>query len=47
LTSAWQLAFGRMPMDDELTPLVAYANQHGLASACRLLLNLNEFVFID
>ena len=25
----------------------AYAKQHGLANACRVILNLNEFVFVD
>ena len=29
------------------TPLVAYAAKHGLANACRLLFNTNEFLFID
>ena len=28
-------------------PLAAFADRHGLPSACRLILNMNEFVFID
>ena len=27
--------------------LAAYAQSHGLANACRILLNTNEFLFID
>ncbi len=47
LKSAWQLAFGRWPTQDELQPLVEFATRHGLAGACRLIFNANEFVFID
>jgi hypothetical protein len=47
LTSAWRLAFARDPANDELTPLVNFAEKHGLPSACRLIFNTNEFVFID
>ena len=32
---------------DERDALTAYATKHGLANACRLLWNTNEFVFID
>lgn len=35
-----------LPEPDE-QELVAYARQHGLANLCRLLFNLNEFVFVD
>jgi hypothetical protein len=47
LTAAWRLAFAREPQNAELAQLVNYANQYGLASACRLIFNMNEFVFID
>ncbi len=47
LRAAWQLAFGRSPTDDELTPLVHYADRQGLPNTCRLIFNMNEFVFID
>ena len=47
LTAAWRLAFGREPDEAEFAPLVEYADRHGLASACRLIFNMNEFVFID
>ena len=38
---------GREPNSSEAADLVAYAKQHGLANACRLLFNLNEFSFVD
>jgi hypothetical protein len=47
LTAGWRLAFGREPAENELTELAQYADRYGLASACRLILNMNEFVFVD
>lgn len=38
---------GRPATAAERAPLTAYAAKHGLAAACRVLLNLNEFMFID
>jgi hypothetical protein len=37
----------REPGQEEGQALVAYAKQHGLAATCRILLNCNEFVFVD
>jgi hypothetical protein len=47
LAAAWRLAFARDLDGAEIVPLVEYAERHGLANACRLIFNLNEFVFID
>ncbi len=44
---AFLLAFGRPPRPEEHRALFEYAGTHGLANACRLLLNTNEFVFVD
>ncbi|MFN9126775.1 MAG: DUF1549 domain-containing protein [bacterium] len=44
---AMRLALGRAPSADERARLEAFAREHGLANACRVLLNLNEFSFID
>jgi hypothetical protein len=44
---AYFLALGRMPENDELPELTAYADANGLPNLCRLLLNLNEFAFVD
>ena len=44
---AFQSAAGRPPTETERGRLAAYARAHGLANACRVILNLNEFVFVD
>jgi hypothetical protein len=44
---AFRLALGRPPRRDEFEAIHAYAAEHGLANACRLILNSNEFVFVD
>ncbi|HMO64682.1 MAG TPA: DUF1553 domain-containing protein [Verrucomicrobiota bacterium] len=41
------LAFQREATPAEVNQLGAYAQRHGLASACRLLFNSSEFMFID
>jgi hypothetical protein len=43
---AYRLALGREPTDRETTALAGYAARHGMANACRLLFNCNEFLFI-
>jgi hypothetical protein len=44
---AFALALSREPSDDELAPLVDYARREGLENTCRILMNLNEFTFVD
>jgi hypothetical protein len=44
---AMRQALGRAPAPEESEALVRHTEQHGLASTCRLMLNLNEFVFVD
>ena len=44
---AFQLALGRAPRPSEVDRFVAYGERHGLANFCRLLYNMNEFIFID
>jgi hypothetical protein len=44
---AFVSALGRPPSATELDALATYAQKHGLANACRLLFNTNEFLFID
>ncbi|MCA9105252.1 MAG: DUF1553 domain-containing protein [Planctomycetales bacterium] len=43
----WQRALNRDPTPDELAAVTRYARQYGLGNACRMILNLNEFVFVD
>jgi len=40
-------ATGRKPSADEKKKLTAYAKEYGLTNACRVILNLNEFSFVD
>ena len=40
-------ALGRVPDRGDGKVLVEYAREHGLTNYCRLLLNLNEFSFVD
>jgi hypothetical protein len=47
ISAAYELALGRPPRGDELKDLVAYARKHGLANACRVILNSNEFMFVN
>jgi hypothetical protein len=44
---AFAQCLGRPPKPDELQLLVHYAGKHGLDKTARLLLNLNEFSFVD
>lgn len=41
------LAWLRAPAESELVLLRDYAETHGLAAVCRVLLNSNEFLFVD
>ena len=44
---AFRLALGRSPTEEEQAALAEYATQHGLSQTCRVILNLNEFAFVD
>ncbi len=43
----YELTLHRIPNEREQAALSHYATQHGLANACRILLNSNELMFID
>ena len=47
IEAAYRLALGRVPRAAESQALVEYAGKHGLANACRVILNSNEFMFVD
>ena len=47
IDAAYRLALGRRPTAEESDLLVGYAQKFGLANACRLIFNGNEFMFID
>jgi hypothetical protein len=42
-----RLVYGRAASEQEVALLNEYAQKHGLANACRMLLNSNEFIFVD
>ena len=44
---AYRLALGREPHAGESRTLAAYAESHGLENMCRVILNSNEFMFVD
>ena len=47
ITQAYRLTIGRAPTAAEHAAMLAYANEFGMANACRVMFNLNEFVFVD
>ncbi|MGZ0166815.1 MAG: PSD1 and planctomycete cytochrome C domain-containing protein [Planctomycetales bacterium] len=47
VAQACRLVYLREPRQEENVLLAAYAQQHGLAATCRVLLNSNEFLFVD
>jgi hypothetical protein len=44
---ALTLILGRPPDPHELTRVQQYVESHGLANACRFLMNTNEFMFVE
>ncbi|HEY1189719.1 MAG TPA: DUF1549 and DUF1553 domain-containing protein, partial [Gemmata sp.] len=44
---ACRLVWGRAPTAEEGKRFAAFADKHGLANLCRVLLNSNEFLFAD
>ena len=44
---AFRLLCARAPTPAETALLAGHARQHGLASACRVLVNSNEFLFVN
>ncbi len=47
IETACELALARRPNSNELKLLKAYSARHGLANACRVILNSNEFIFVN
>jgi hypothetical protein len=44
---AYRLALCRLPTDSERTRLVQFLHEESLEQMCRVILNLNEFVYVD
>jgi hypothetical protein len=47
ISLAYRLAFSREPTENELALVSEYVVRNGLANLCRLILNSNEFLFVD
>jgi hypothetical protein len=47
IRAAYRLALARQPSEREAQALCEYAGRFGLAAACRVIFNSNEFVFVD
>ena len=47
INRAHQLAFGRPATPEEIQILADYSTRHGLENLARLILNSNEFMFVD
>lgn len=47
INRAYQLVTGHQPSPDQLSTLLKYSDEFGMNNLCRLLLNLNEFIFVD
>ena len=47
ISRAFREALARAPAPEEKANLTAFAQHHGRANACRVILNLNEFTFVD
>ena len=44
---AFLLVTGHSPTQQQRTTLIRYADEFGTENLCRLLFNLNEFVYVD
>lgn len=47
ITAAFRRMLQRPPRPEELARFTAYAQQHGLANTCQVILNSNEFLHLD
>jgi len=47
IDAACELVWGRPPTATEAKALQGYATKHGMANTCRVLLNGNEFMFVN
>ncbi len=47
IEAVYQLVLERAPTRSELKALKKYAAEHGMANTCRIILNSNEFIFVN
>lgn len=44
---AFEMAFARLPTDEELRVMTTLAERHGMRQVCRVILNASEFIFFN
>jgi hypothetical protein len=44
---AYRLALARLPEPEESAAMLAFVREEGLERMCRVIFNLNEFVYVD
>jgi hypothetical protein len=47
VATAFALALGRDPTDEEFAQFTEFARHHGMTNLCRVILNSNEFIFVN
>ena len=47
ITRAFALVFARKPSPEEFDAAITVAQSHGMTQLCRMLLNANEFVYVE
>ena len=47
IAAVYRLALSREPTAEESKLMTDYAAKFGMANACRMIFNSNEFVFVD
>ena len=47
LARGFELAYGRPASPEELSASAAFAEEHGLAAYCRVLMNTNGFLYVN
>ncbi len=45
--TAWNLAFGRAPVNPERETALDYVRRNSLARLCLLIFNMSEFIYVD
>ena len=47
IDTAWRIALGRLPSAAEKTTALEFHSRNGLTRLCLLILNMNEFIYVD
>ena len=47
VNTAWRIAFGRDPSEDERKTAVEYLGRNSLTRLCLLMFNMSELIYVD